>query len=827
MSKGSESNDRLAEIFTKASRLGPEEQKAYLDQACDDDLREEVESLLDFDGREGDLISPTVMEDHVRSLLAAYPESAIKTSHPESIGPYKIIGILGEGAQGIVFKAEQPTLRRLVALKVIRAGSFATEGDLTRFRREIQALALLRHSSIAMIYEGGKTSEGQHFFAMELVDGSPINTYVQERSLSLAERLDLFCKVCDGIHYAHQQGIIHRDLKPTNILIDADGTPKILDFGLVRIIGGAMSNITLKSETRSIVGSFHYMSPEQALAKYEAITPQTDVYSLGILLHEILTGNRPYEVETSVPEAVQIICEVRPSPPSAFNRELRGDLDTIVLKALEKEPLRRYGSVDQLAADIRRYLRGDPILARRASLTYLLGKSIRRYRIGFTLFTFCLVLGVVWSGYATWSNRRQIAGARAGAVNIQNALERAPTEWVRERAYRLLQSYPDLTEANLVAAHAKYHAGVKYNLIYHLRFGMTLQRHAWAYRLLLAQVYRGTDDELAGKLEKQALLEFPDTAEAWYIRSFTTFDVQEAIQYTRAALDKEPRHMLAVSRLAYLCERVEDYACSHQAAQQLLEAGLSAPHRLSWGRFQAMILMKKGSWQAAVEQYSTLLAANPKLYRLYTDRALVYLCRKDYEKAIADYTAVVQSNSTLVMWAHRWRATPLWILGRLEEALEDYESSRTIDGVVSHVDARLFILRLEQARLLENRGDAAAAARLLQRAGLDLQEALADVKEGTWLEQVLHCLAGNSTPEELVQAADPAVREQVCEAYYYAAEARLLAGRKEDALRWFRDCVATGLFYDPDEFADPMSEYQLASWRVSSMTASARRRVGG
>jgi serine/threonine protein kinase len=304
---------------------------------------------------------------------------------------------------GAVYEAEQEFPHRTVALKVIRAG-YATGEMLRRFENEAQALGRLQHPGIAQIYDAGtaETPFGrQPYFAMELVHGQSLLAYCDTHRLNLRQRLELMAKICDAVQHAHQRALIHRDLKPANILVDESGQPHILDFGVARLTDSD-AHATRQTDIGQIVGTLAYMSPEQVLGDPAEIDTRSDVYALGMILYELLAGKRPYAIGRQLTEAVRTIREEEPTALRSVNRTYRGDVDTIVGKALEKDKTRRYASAAELAADLRRHLRDEPITARPPSASYLLRKFARRNKalvMGVAAVFVVLVLGVVAS---TW-----------------------------------------------------------------------------------------------------------------------------------------------------------------------------------------------------------------------------------------------------------------------------------------------------------------------------------------------------------------------------------------------------------------------------------------
>jgi len=396
-------------------------------------------------------------EDNLRTQSSAEfpPGSPHQSALPANIGRYRIIHILGEGGMGTVYEAEQDQPRRSVALKVIK-GSLAGPALLQRFEAESQALGRLHHPGIAQIYEAGsaQTPFGlQPFFAMELIHGQPLTQYANKQKLNIRQRLSLMIQVCDAVQHAHQRGIIHRDLKPGNILVDETGQPKILDFGLARVTD-CDAEATRQTDVGQFLGTLAYMSPEQVLADPLALDTRSDVYALGVILYELLTDRLPYQLSRQLPQAIRVIQEIDPNPLSSVNRVYRGDIETIVAKALEKDKNRRYASAADLAGDIRRYLDDRPITAKPASASYQLKKFAKRHKAlvaGVAAVCLALVLGVIASTSEAVRARRAERKAQqqteiAQAVNdfLQKDLLAQAGAYSQANAYSQSKPDPDM-----------------------------------------------------------------------------------------------------------------------------------------------------------------------------------------------------------------------------------------------------------------------------------------------------------------------------------------------------------------------------------------------
>ena len=370
---------RISGLFKEACELPAEERGAFLDRACGDDaaLREEVESLLRHDRPDDGVLA----DANLAHELHAISEDADRNMHPKNIGPYRIVRMIATGGMGAVYEAEQENPKRKVAVKVVRFSAAAPDAR-RRFRFEAQLLARLQHPGIAQVFEAGTYDDGhgaQPYFAMEYIDGRPLTEYAKARGLDPRARLELLASICDAVHHAHQKGIIHRDLKPGNILITPGGMPKVLDFGVARVVSGATYAETMHTASGQIIGTAPYMSPEQVSGRNELVDTRSDVYALGVIGYELLSGRLPFDPEgRTLSEIIHQIENAEPASLGVFNRAYRGDIETIFAKALEKDPDRRYQSAAELAADIRRSLNDESIAAHPPSRIYQLRKFARR-----------------------------------------------------------------------------------------------------------------------------------------------------------------------------------------------------------------------------------------------------------------------------------------------------------------------------------------------------------------------------------------------------------------------------------------------------------------
>ncbi len=438
-------------LFQAARGCEPEEREKLLARAFVEDpsIRPVFESLLASHGEGEGLVEDSTAERGPEWATRA-PARAVGDA-PRRIGPYRILREIGEGGMGSVYEAEQDEpVRRRVAIKLIKLG-MDTRRFVARFESERQALALMTHNNIAAIHDAGATADGRPYFAMEFVSGVPVTRYSDAHRLTIRDRLELFLQVCDGVQHAHQKGVIHRDIKPSNVLVTLQGDkpiPKIIDFGLAKATSGRLADESAHTELGQLIGTPEYMSPEQAEISGIDIDTRADIYALGALLYELLVGAQPFDSErlrrASLLELQRMILEEEPLKPSqrvtvlsalselaASNRSidarshfkrLRGDLDWITMKALEKDRARRYETANAFQLDVQRYLKEEPVRARPPTTTYRARKFVRRHKTGVAAaaaVVAALVLGLISAtvGMLRAREAERMATREAAAAN--------------------------------------------------------------------------------------------------------------------------------------------------------------------------------------------------------------------------------------------------------------------------------------------------------------------------------------------------------------------------------------------------------------------------
>ena len=421
-------------IFGRALEIeSPDERSAFLREACAaaPALRSEVEDLLRAIGGAGDFMNQPAPTGSITIAHAPLLEGP-----GTRIGPYRLLQQIGEGGMGVVYMAEQEQpVRRKVALKIIKPGMDSAQ-VVARFEAERQALAVMDHTNIAKVFDAGTTESGRPYFVMELVHGVPITEYCDCNQLTPPERLELFIPVCQAIQHAHQKGVIHRDIKPSNVLVtmyDDKPVPKVIDFGVAKAVEQRLTERTLFTQFGALVGTFEYMSPEQAEMNAFGVDTRSDIYSLGVLLYELLTGTTPLEKQrlrqAALGEMVRLIKEEEPPRPSMrlsgsgdlpriaaarkmeparLSKLVRGEVDWIVMKCLEKDRSRRYETASGLAKDVERYLHDEPVEACPPSAAYRLRKFVRKHRSAISFAAGVAFLLVAVAIFSMWQAARAV-----------------------------------------------------------------------------------------------------------------------------------------------------------------------------------------------------------------------------------------------------------------------------------------------------------------------------------------------------------------------------------------------------------------------------------
>lgn len=460
---------RAHALLREVVAVAPPERAACIDRLCaaDESLRRRLRQLVDaLETSSGFLESPALGE-HARGPVAE-PASPADARVPG----YRVLGVIGAGGMATVYEAVQESTRRRVALKVLRRGLTATDA-ISRFRFETEVLARLRHPGIAQIFDAGVCDDGRGapYFAMEHIEQArPITEYAEARGLGLRDRLSLVASVCDAVQHGHQSGVIHRDLKPSNVLVDHAGAPKVIDFGVARSTDPDQTLITEEADLGALIGTLHYMSPEQCAGR--DIDVRTDVYSLGVILYELVVGRRPHDLTGApLPKAMRVIADEAPPRPSAVRPELKGDIEAIILMALDKDPDRRYRTPGALATDIRRHLRYETIEARPMSFgdqCRLFARRNRRAVVIGAIVAAALVIDLAATSVFAWRASREADRRRAAeAIAIAD----------RDRA--LWQAYV----ANIAAALSGFQSGEF--AIMRQRLADAPERHRdWEWRLL-------------------------------------------------------------------------------------------------------------------------------------------------------------------------------------------------------------------------------------------------------------------------------------------------------------------------------------------------------
>ena len=646
------------------------------------------------------------------------------------IGPYKILSVLGEGGCGLVYLAERARpVRRRVALKVIKPG-MDTKQVIARFEAERQALALLNHPNIGQVYDAGTTEKGRPYFVMEYIKGVPILEHCDRQKLGIDERLKLFIHVCDAVQHAHQKAIIHRDIKPSNILVAISGNqsiPKIIDFGVAKALTGPLTDRTLYTEQGQVIGTPEYMSPEQAEMTNQDIDTRTDIYSLGVVLYELLTGALPFESKTlregGFEKLRQVIREQDPKTPStrlgalegealtkivsqrhtdirSLSRRLRGDLDWITLRAMEKDRTRRYETANGLGMDIQRHLDHEPVQAGQPSVFYRMSKFVKRNRRTLTAAA-CIVvvgaIGLVFGLSMYWQARqadqkateaeseKQVAQETAQRAEALSALS-AGQDFVSRAEYAgALEAIESILESEFVGAEARL-LRARCRLMTKAPAGEVIRelealldeeaRVAGAAHGLLAQMYLASDLEGKAKVAKinhhrqQAELLLPETAEAYFLRAMTTDAVLETLDLLNKAVELDRGHYESLKARALAYYALGDWRRMERDASgmTILRVADSLGYSL-----MAIALRKTGLAHEALAYHRKAIELSPDDPELYGERRETYMRMGSHEKALADARQCVRMKPQEEKY-HFDVFCHLTALGRYDEAEAVYSS---------------------------------------------------------------------------------------------------------------------------------------------------------
>ena len=810
--------------------------------------------MTEDDGQAKDLnLNPAAMEsssapsgtpDLAPTIASsASPWTAAPTaSEPKSIGPYKFLRRLGEGGMGQVWLAEQTApVQRQVALKLIRVGRYDEE-VLRRFRSERQSLAMMDHPAIAKVFDAGATPDGQPYFVMEYVPGVPITKYCDDMRLSIRRRLELFIRVCEGVQHAHQKAIIHRDLKPANILVaEVDGKPmpRIIDFGLAKAVGPQISDESMMTHDGNWVGTPGYMSPEQADSSADVDT-RTDVYSLGVVLYVLLTGDRPFDVTQEQPfhEVIRQLLEVDPLKPSKKIRkqdavtqaklaeerqnepgmlvkQVGGDLDCIVLKALEKDRERRYATPLDLAADVDRYLRNVPVLAHPADIAYRGRKYVRRHRVGvsFAVAAFVLLIGFALAQAFELRKIRQqrdrgdrITQFMTGIFKVPNPSEaRGSTVTAREILDKASQQIgnnlnkdPEL-QAQLMETMAQTYTGLG---LYGRSLDLT--EHALAIqKSMFGERNRETlasESYLAQILRAQGHL-----SEAEKL-------LQTTIQTQREVLGpNDPDTLVSMDRLGYVYTNEARHADAENLFRQTLNAerkvlGPDDPQTLSTLNELAEILTPQGRYAEANQIYGELIAAQKRTLGLDHPATLLSMSHAAenleeegrFPEAEKLYSDVIAAQRRVLGPEHPQTLRAMTMLALTMAKEGRYSEADKLQNQVIEIKAR--VLGPTHTSTLQSME----------------MEALGLSREGRYADSEKLFRVVIDTAEKTSQPAT------VAEAWYNFACAEAARGRTDEAFAYLNHAIENGLISPGEVSADPELKSLHGDPRFDALVAEAR-----
>lgn len=752
------------------------------------------------------------------------PRSPSAPSEIKSIGPYRLLQLLGEGGMGEVWLAEQKTpIHRTVALKLIKTG-MDTKAVVGRFESERQALALMDHANIARVFDAGSTAEGRPYFVMEYVPGLPLTEYCDKRRLSMKERLALFSQVCDGVQHAHQKAVIHRDLKPSNVLVvehDNKAVPKIIDFGLAKATGQRLTDKTLFTELGVMMGTPEYMSPEQADQREQNIDTRTDVYSLGVILYQLLVGVLPFDAKTfraagleailrlireqeppkpsirvrSLGPASVVTAELRGEQPQLFAGHLQGELDWITMKALEKDRNRRYGSPSELSADVGRYLRNEPVLAHPPSTGYRASKFVRRHRVAVAAAASAALILIAFAA-AMAVQARRIAAERDRA-NQQAEVAQRVADFMKGM---FKVSDPSEARGNSITAREILDGASK-----EIDTGLAKDPETQAQLMgVMGEVYQNlglyrraqpllehaldTQRRIHGLRNRETLKSANDLA--WLLTLQGSFGEaekleRETLETTRKVLgEDDPETLTSMRRMAAVLDREGHYAQAESMNRQALERerrvlGPEAPETLATVNNLTIDLGAEGRYPEAEKFDRELLDArrrvsgtdHPNTLSVMDSLATVLQHEGNYAESEKTLRDALDIQRRVEGPEHPDTLRTLSILGATLELERRFTEAEKIDRELLDADRR--VLGPEHPDTLLTMGNLAGV--------------LGDQGRNAEAEKMFRELVEIQTR---VLGAD---HPQTAEAVYNVGIAEALQGHKNEALSFLRQAVDHGL----------------------------------
>ncbi|MFC1633344.1 protein kinase [Planctomycetota bacterium] len=633
------------------------------------------------------------------------------------IGPYKLVRMLGEGGMGVVYLAQQEQpIRRQVALKVIKPG-MDTKSVIARFEAERQALALLDHPNIAHVHQAGTTEAGRPYFVMEYVKGLPITESCDRQKLTIEDRLGLFLQVCQAVQHAHQKGIIHRDIKPSNILVSEEqdtAIPKIIDFGVAKAVNQPLTERTFYTEQGQLMGTPEYMSPEQANMATEDVDTRSDIYSLGVLLYELLTGVLPFDHRMirkgGIDHIREVICKQDPATPSTrlsktsaaestdsarrrrtdvrtLRRKLHGDLDWIALKALEKDPARRYSTVEAFAEDLRRHLNHQPVSAVPPGLLYRSQKFIRRHRWPVMVTAMVMVVCLAGGIATVTSLRASKERAHAEALEHRQLLGQAQELFSTRKYQDALATVSELLQSPYVGRSAKLlHAqlllaeqGAGAAVPELERLLGTPDEVAGQAHFLLANIYYEGDPCAPGGTQEyyqrwqqhreQAEQLIAETASYYFLRAKAAYSVKEMLDMLGKALERDKQHYDSLRERAQIYYSQHDYEKMIRDTARMIGIRPDKPQGYA---LSALALQELGRLDEALLDHNEAIQLAPEDPHLYDGRRETYTRLGQYELALYDAQKCAELRPRDLPYRHKLFAA-YTALGHYDEAQREYE----------------------------------------------------------------------------------------------------------------------------------------------------------